>query len=278
MNNALFAGLMENTRSKKPLVHCITNYVTVNDVANIVLACGASPVMADDIGEVADITAVSQATVINIGTLNSRTIESMMKAGITAAGLHHPVVLDPVGAGASELRKQTVYRLLDEIKFTVIRGNMSEIKTIAQGHKTGRGVDAAEADCVTEENLPETTAFVKALAVRTGAVIAMTGAIDLIASADTVYVCRNGHKSMSTITGSGCMLSALVAAFCGANPSQPLEAVAAAVSVMGVCGETAHQKTEMPGEGSGSFRSRLIDAVNLLTAEVFEKECRLEQF
>ena len=169
----------ENLRSRCPLIHNITNYVTVNDCANMVLACGASPIMADDAAEVEEITAICGGLNINIGTLNSRTVTSMLLAGKKANQLGHPVVLDPVGAGASQLRTDTAFRLLREVQFTVIRGNISEIKTLASGAGTTKGVDADVADKVTEENLDSAVAFAKAFAARTGAVVAITGAIDI---------------------------------------------------------------------------------------------------
>ena len=154
----------ENLRSRCPLIHNITNYVTVNDCANMVLACGASPIMADDAAEVEEITAICGGLNINIGTLNSRTVTSMLLAGKKANQLGHPVVLDPVGAGASHLRTDTAFRLLREVQFTVIRGNISEIKTLASGAGTTKGVDADVADKVTEENLDNAVAFAKATA------------------------------------------------------------------------------------------------------------------
>ena len=195
----------ENLRSRSPLIHNITNYVTVNDCANMVLACGASPAICGGLN-------------INIGTLNSRTVTSMLLAGKKANQLGHPVVLDPVGAGASHLRTDTAFRLLREVQFTVIRGNISEIKTLASGAGTTKGVDADVADKVTEENLDSAVAFAKAFAARTGAVIAITGAIDIVADAQKAYCIRNGNAMMSSITGTGCQLSALTAAFVTANP------------------------------------------------------------
>ncbi|OYP11282.1 hypothetical protein CG709_08855, partial [Lachnotalea glycerini] len=134
--------IIENVRSNTPLIHCITNYVTVNDVANVLLACGASPIMADDINEAAEITSICSGLDINIGTLNTRTIEAMIKAGKKANELGHITVLDPVGAGASKLRTDTAFELLKEIRFSVIRGNISEIKSLYQGSSTLNGVDA----------------------------------------------------------------------------------------------------------------------------------------
>lgn len=160
----MFAEILENVRKTCPLIHNITNYVTVNDCANIVLACGASPIMADDENEVEEITSICSGLNINLGTLNSRTIASMKIAGKKANALGHPVVLDPVGAGASGLRTETAYQLLDEVQFSVIRGNISEIKTLASGNGTTKGVDADAADKATEENLGQVTAFAKAFA------------------------------------------------------------------------------------------------------------------
>ena len=160
----MFKEIFDNVREKCPLIHNITNYVTVNDCANVVLACGASPIMADDKDEVSDIQTICGGLNINIGTLNSRTIESMLLAGKRANELGHPVVLDPVGAGASKLRTETANQLLKEVRFTVIRGNISEIKTLALGNGTTKGVDADLADRVTKENLDEAAAFAKAFA------------------------------------------------------------------------------------------------------------------
>ena len=221
----MFKTEFENLRRTCPLIHNITNYVTVNDCANMVLACGASPIMADDAAEVEDITTICGGLNINIGTLNSRTITSMLLAGKKANQLGHPVVLDPVGAGASRLRTDTAFRLLRDVKFTVIRGNISEIKTLASGAGTTKGVDADVADKVTEENLDSAVAFAKAFAAQTGAVIAITGAIDIVADVQKAYCIRNGNAMMSSITGTGCQLSALTAAFVTANPGHPLSLI-----------------------------------------------------
>ena len=150
-----------NVRQNVPLVHCITNYVTVNDVANALLACGASPIMSDDINDVEDITSICNATVINIGTLNENTIKSMLVAGKKANELNHPIILDPVGAGASNLRTKTTFELLEKIHFDVIRGNISEIKTVFSGSGTTKGVDADISDVVTENNLEDAINFAK---------------------------------------------------------------------------------------------------------------------
>ena len=271
----MFQNMLENVRKKNPLIHNITNYVTVNDCANVVLACGASPIMADDREEVEEITTICGGLNINIGTLNSRTIASMLIAGKRANELNHPVVLDPVGAGASKLRTETAMKLLEEVKFTVIRGNISEIKTLASGSGTTKGVDADVSDKVTEENLDSAVAFAKAFAAKTGAVIAITGAIDIVADSEKAYCIRNGHPMMSSITGTGCQLSAMTAAFITANPEHPLEAAAAAVCAMGYAGEIAHSRlTEL--DGNSSYRNYIIDAIYNMTPEMLEKGANYE--
>lgn len=266
---------LDNVRKTTPLVHNITNYVTVNDVANILLACGASPIMSDEPEDVEDITSICGGLNINIGTLNSRTITSMLLAGKKANQLGHPVVLDPVGAGASRLRTDTAFRLLRDVKFTVIRGNISEIKTLASGAGTTKGVDADVADKVTEENLDSAVAFAKAFAAQTGAVIAITGAIDIVADAEKAYCIRNGNAMMSSITGTGCQLSALTAAFVTANPGHPLEAAAAAVCAMGLAGETAHKRLT-PLDGNSTYRNYIIDAIYNMTPDQLEEGANYE--
>ncbi len=271
----MLGTMLEKVRETCPLVHNITNYVTVNDCANILLACGASPIMADDEEEVCEITSLCAGLNINIGTLNSRTIASMLKAGKRANELGHPVVLDPVGAGASKLRTETALRLLDEVKFSVIRGNVSEIKTLANGSGSTKGVDADIADRVTEENLGDAVSFAKAFSAKTGSVVAMTGKIDIVADSERAYCIRNGHPMMSLVTGAGCQLSAMTAAFIAANPGNALEAAAAAVASMGLAGELAHERmTEK--DGNASFRCYMIDAVCNMTPEQLEKRAVYE--
>ena len=268
--------ILDNVNTKMPLVHCITNYVTVNDVANILLACGGSPIMADDEKEVEDITSICNALVINIGTLNERTIKSMVKAGKKANELSHIVVLDPVGAGASALRTSSTFELLDKVKFSVIRGNISEIKTVALGSGTTKGVDADVSDAVTEENLDEAIAFAKNLSTRTGAVIAITGAIDIVADSKSAYIIRNGNAMMSKITGSGCMLTGVIAAYCAANPEQLLDATAAAVCAMGLSGELAYDKSIKNDGGTSTYRSYIIDAISKMNADLLQGGMKIE--
>lgn len=266
---------LENLRNNSPLVHNITNYVTVNDCANILLACGASPIMADDISEVEEITAICSALNINIGTLNQFTIQSMIAAGKKSNLCNHPVILDPVGAGASTLRTQTAYTLLNEVQFTVIRGNISEIKTLALGIGTTKGVDADIADAITDDNLESSIEFAKEFSNKTNAIVAITGAIDIVTNGHKTYVIRNGHPIMSKITGTGCMLSAMIAAYVAANPDNAFEAVATSLCAMGFCGEQAFARLSSL-DGNSSFRSYLIDAVYNLNGTTLEKGAKYE--
>ena len=271
----MYNQIFENVRQKSPLVHNITNYVTVNDCANMLLACGGSPIMADDPEDAVEITAICGGLNINIGTLNQRTIPAMLAAGKRANELGHPVVLDPLGTGASTLRTDIALRLLNEVKFAVIRGNISEIKTLALGSGTTKGVDADVADKVTEDNLDGAVAFAKDFARRIGAVIAVTGAIDIVTDGERAFCIRNGRPEMASITGTGCQLSALTAAFVTANPEHPLEAAAAAVCAMGLCGEIAHRRmTEL--DGNASYRNYIIDAMYRLTPARLEKGANYE--
>ncbi len=266
---------IENVKNKTPLIHNITNHVTVNDCANILLACGASPIMSDDKNEAAEITTICNGLNINIGTLNSRTIDAMLIAGKRANELNHPVVLDPVGAGASALRTTTANKLIDEIKFSVIRGNISEIKTLVLGSSLTMGVDANGADVVTDDNLDDILAFTKAFSQKNGAVVAITGAIDIVCDSKKAYVIRNGHPMMSSVTGTGCMLSAIIAAYAAANPDNILDATTAAVCAMGLAGEIAHDRMKAM-DGNSSYRNYIIDAMYNMTANKLDEGAKYE--
>lgn len=266
------AELLDAVRAKKPLVHQITNYVTVNDCANITLAAGASPIMADDIEEAAEIAAVSSALVLNIGTLNARTVQSMLAAGKRANEKGVPVVLDPVGAGASGLRNRAAAELLKQVKLTAVRGNLSEIRSVAGLSAATRGVDAAEQE--TSRDARENAETVRQLARSLGCVAAATGPVDTVSDAERTLLIRNGHPMLSSVTGTGCMCTALVGCFCGASDDFLL-ASAAGIALMGVAGELAFERAGHLG--SGSFRTALIDAVSHMDAETFAGRVRIER-
>ena len=267
--------MLENVRAKSPLVHNITNYVTVNDVANVLLAAGGSPIMSDDADDVEDITSICGGLNINIGTLNKNTIPSMFLAGKKANALGHIVLLDPVGAGASRLRTDTANRLMQEVRFDAVRGNISEIKTLCTGSGSTKGVDADAVDAVTEENLDNGVQLVKTFAAQTGCIIAVTGAIDLVSDGERCWCIRNGRAEMSRITGTGCQLSALMTAFLVANPDRKLDAAAAAVCMMGLAGEIGWANMQ-PRDGNSTYRNRIIDAIFNMTGDALEEGAKYE--
>lgn len=259
--------ILRRVREVQPLIHCITNYVTANDCANILLACGGAALMADAPEEAAEMTERCSGLVINTGTLSTARAEAMLSAGRRANELGHPAVLDPVGMGASKMRIDTVNRLLNSVRFSVIKGNASEITAVACGSGGVRGVEADPADAVTYRQALE-------LSERTGAVVVITGAEDIVAAGGRAYSVSNGHPMMSRITGAGCQLSALTAAFVTAYPQDVLTAALAAVCTMGVCGEMAYEALA-ENEGNAAYRARLIDAVYRITPEMLDERARI---
>ena len=276
MDRNMLGAALENVRATTPLVHCITNYVTVNDCANALLACGGSPIMADDIDDAPAITRICGGLVLNIGTLNARTIETMHAAGKVAGELGHPIVLDPVGAGASQLRTDTAAALIDGLPVTVVRGNMSEIKALTGAAAATRGVDANPDDAVTEDNLAAVAGDVRELAGKLGCIVAVTGAIDLVATAERAVAVRNGRAIMGKITGTGCMLDTIIAAYAVANPDRALEATVAAIAGWGLAGEVAEGRMGAL-DGNASFRTYLIDAAYNMTAAQLMDGARVEE-
>ncbi|MGI6105698.1 MAG: hydroxyethylthiazole kinase [Raoultibacter sp.] len=276
MDTKTLGEILEKVRAGTPLVHNITNYVTVNDCANAILAVGASPIMSDEPEDVEDITSICGALNINIGTLNQSSIEAMLRAGKKAGSLGHPIVLDPVGAGASKLRTETAGNLLDTLAVSVIRGNMSEAKALAGGAASTRGVDVCPADLVSEENLAESADFACKLAQSSNTLVAITGPIDIIADAHCAYAIRNGSPLQERMTGAGCMLSGMCAAFAVAHPENILEAILASVVVMGLAGQIAEERmTEQ--DGNGSYRTYLLDALYTMDTDTFAKRARVER-
>lgn len=275
MNNEMVievGKLLDEVRNKKPLVHNITNYVTVNDCANILLAIGASPIMADDIKEAADITKISSALVINIGTLNERTIESMIASGKKANELNIPVVFDPVGAGASDFRNATTKRILEEVKVNVLRGNMSEIKFISGLESTTKGVDASESDISTGND--EGINVAKNLASKLNCTVAITGATDIVSDGNRVAILENGTKMLSNVTGTGCMTTSLVGSFSGAGSDYFIAAISGITS-MGIAGEIAFERAGQIG--TGSFHIAIIDAISNLDSEVINNMAKIQE-
>lgn len=230
--------------------------------------------MAQDPREAAEVTSFAQALVLNMGAVTQQA--AMQAAADRSLQLGHPVVLDPVAAGASTVRRQFCLSLLQAGKVTVLRGNMSEIKALFREGSTGHGVvDAAAPDLVGEHNLTPAAQLARQASRQWGVVVAITGPVDLVSDGERCFAVRNGSPRMAQITGSGCMLTALIGAAVAASPREPLEAALAAVAAMGICGQLAAGKTAAAGGGNGTFRTFLLDAANLLTPEVFSREVRV---
>ena len=271
MNN-IHGLLLTQVREKKPLVHHITNYVTVNDCANITLGIGASPVMADAIGEAADIAGISSAVVLNMGTLNERTIPSMIAAGKAANAKGIPVIFDPVGAGASKLRNDTAAELIAGVKLAVLRGNISEIRFVAGLSSQTRGVDASEADMRGGDSIGEVA---KGLARKLGCIVVVSGAVDTVADGEKIVYVGNGHPMLGNVTGTGCMCSSLIGSFCGAAPDKLFEATVSAMLSMGIAGELAVE--EAGQRGKGSFHMALHDAISQMDAKTLETRANFRE-
>ena len=282
-------------KEKQPVIHCITNYVTAGDVANIILACGGSPIMADCPEEVSDITAMANCLLLNMGTPKEATRAAMEKAGREANRLNRPVIFDPVGIGASRYRTETALSLLKEVKPTVIRGNASELRALlreltgkSRGEGKGtasssRGVDASFSDEIREETLESLTEATRDLSAATGAVIVMTGAIDIVSAGRETRLIRNGCPQMSRITGSGCMLDGIIASYAAAAVLSQLqhgifEAAALATAASGLCGERAAKRAEKLQGGTGSFRCCFFDEVSLLDESTLKGGINIEIF
>lgn len=263
-------------RGASPIVHCITNFVTVNDCANIILAVGGSPTMSRHRDEVGEIQSGCSALVLNMGAVDD--LQAMLLAGKTANELGHPVVLDPVGAGASSLRRSVAAELLSNIRFAAIRGNASEIRFLAEGRaKQAGGIDADISDRITASNIRKWAALAKKLAAEKDSIVCISGVTDIIADSRQAFAFSGGCRLMSRITGSGCMLSSLLGCFLGAMPEEPLKAAVCAQAVMNAAGDIALEKTERAGGGTMSFRMHLIDAVSLMTGETLNEYAKIEE-
>ena len=258
--------ILEEVRKKEPLIH-----------ANLLLACGASPIMADEEGEVEEITASSAGLVLNMGMLSQRVIPAMMKAGIKGNEIGIPVILDPVGAGISSFRRETVEKMKEVIHFAVIRGNASEIRALSGNTENGKGVDAASADRVTEENVGQMVEIARECSKKMNSVVILTGTIDVVTNQEESFLVLNGHPMMKKVTGTGCQLSALTAAYVSVCPDKPLEAALAAVCAMGVAGEKAYGRMRSE-DGSGSYRMYLMDGMYQLNGEELERYARYRKW
>lgn len=258
------AANLSKVREQKPLIHNITNYVVMNFTANVLLASGASPVMAHAENEVEDMVSFARALVLNIGTLSSQWIASMHKAGKKATEMKIPIILDPVGAGATTLRTETAKGLLGDCNVSIVRGNASEIMSLQDDHSVTKGVDAVH-------SVEEAAAIASLLAKELDTVVAITGPTDLITNGKQVLSVGNGHALMPFVTGTGCSATAIIGSFAAVD-SNPLTAAATALAFIGVAGERAGKVAH----GPGSFIPAFIDALYALTPEELAADCAIE--
>ena len=257
---------LRTLRERKPLVHQITNYVVMNETANATLALGALPVMAHAREEVEEMAGLASALVLNIGTLSPAWVDAMLAAGSAAAGRGIPVVLDPVGAGATAYRTDTARRILDAGGVTVLRGNPGEVATLVGAEAEVRGVESIAAGI-------EPAELAREAARRLGVVASVTGQVDHVSDGERVLAVRNGHELLATVTGTGCMSSALSGCFLAAKPDEPLAAAAEALAAFGVAAEDA----AAGADGPGSFHARLYDALYALDPGTLDGRAHVEE-
>ena len=270
---------LSQIKEKNPLTHCITNSVTINDCANAVLAIGGSPFMAEDAEELEEVVTIADALVINIGKLSKEQINSMTVSAKAANETDTPIILDPVGVGVTELRNKTTMDLINNYNMAAIRGNITEIKSIAKlvgvidENNTAKGVDVNIDDIITEENLSANGEIIRELAEKLDTTILASGPIDILSDGKTTIAIDNGDDMMPLITGSGCMLSSIVGSCIGG--STPLEGSLVAILAMNLAGEKARAKVDEKDEGTGSFRAYLIDYLYKTNAESLINESNI---
>ncbi|HUJ55302.1 MAG TPA: hydroxyethylthiazole kinase [Gaiellaceae bacterium] len=259
-------GTLRTVRERKPLVHQITNYVVMNETANATLALGALPVMAHAAEEVEEMVRLASALVLNIGTLSEHWVEAMLLAGGAATAREIPIVLDPVGAGATAYRTATAQRILDVVEVTVLRGNAGEVATLVGAEAEVRGVESIAAGIEPEE-------LAREAARRLGVVASVTGAVDHVSDGERVLAVANGDPLLAAVTGTGCISSALTGCFLAAKPGAPLEAAAEALAALGVAAENAASVAS----GPGTFHASLYDALYALDPDTLDGRARIEE-
>ena len=274
MENEEIKTYLNNLKQKTPLIHCITNYVTVNDVANSLIAIGASPVMADEPSESGEITAISNGLLINLGTLNLNTIKAMQNSIKMANSLNLPVVLDPVGVGASTLRNETAINFLKEYKFGIIKGNISEIKFLNGEKSIAKGVDASLKDL--NDDILNRVNLAKELSTKTDAAIVITGKIDVVAFENEAYLLKNGSSLMGKFSGSGCILGGICTAFLASN-TDPLKSAIMGVLTECIAGELVRGKNVLSDMGSMKFKNGLIDEIYLIDDKKIQDLAKIEK-
>lgn len=255
---------LKSLREQKPLIHNITNFVVMNYTANILLAIGASPVMAHAQEEVEEMVSFAGALVLNIGTLTPRWIDSMLKAGKKANDLNVPIILDPVGSGATKLRTESARRLMNELSIKVVRGNASEVLSLANKGSGTKGVDSVH-------SVDEAAGAALTLAGELGSTLAITGKVDLVTDGERTYRVFNGHELMGYVTGTGCAATAVIGAFLAVD-KDPVTATATALAYFGLAGEKGAEKSNAPG----SFMTASHDALYTIDERDLQKGARIQ--
>ncbi len=264
-----FQDIQQHVHTSHPLVHCLTNHITINDCANVILAVGGQPMMAEHLLEVEEVTASAKALVINLGNITDARMEAMRRSGNVARKAHIPSIIDCVGVASIGLRRQFAEMFIESYTPSVIKGNASEIRALLGQATAAKGIDVSDDDVTQASNKQEMANLVATLARRTGAVVVATGAIDLVSDGYTTYSVYNGCPNLARVTGTGCMLGVMIATYMTAQPV--LESALLGTLMMGLAGELADNP-----QGIGSFKIGLMDALSTLQIASVVKKIKVE--
>lgn len=267
-----FFEVRNAVQEQSPLIHCITNPISINDCANAVLALGAKPIMAEHPKEVCGITAIAKALAVNLGNITDARAESIILSGNQARQMGIPCVIDVVGTACSPFRMELAQRFIRECVPAVVKGNLSEVKAMAGADYEAKGIDAGKHDMVSfsnEKGLYDAAVLVKNYAASIHAVVMASGAVDIISDGGTVYFVENGTAELAKVTGTGCMLNVITGTYL--SVTEPLIAAVLSAVTLGICGETADSR-----HGTGSYRVGLMDALSALEQEMLAERMRVQ--
>lgn len=260
-------AIRHQVKTEKPLIHCITNHISINDCANVVLAVGAKPIMAEHPAEVSEITASSKSLAVNLGNITDIRMQSILISGKTALEKSIPSIIDIVGVACSTLRLDFTKKFILECQPNIIKGNMSELKALCGIESGAKGIDVGEKDVVTDDTIANSIAMLTSLSSKTGSVVVATGVVDIITDGTATYLIKNGCEMLSMITGTGCMLNVLAAAFI--SNKNIIGGAVLATALMGICGELSYTE-----QGTGKFRATLLDSIFSISDYKFKEKIR----
>lgn len=284
LNIVKVENIINSIRSNAPLIHCITNPISINDCANAVLAVGAKPIMAEHPKEVAKITSMASVLAINLGNITDARINSIMISGKTSLENNIPSVIDAVGVTCSDIRLELAKEYINVCRPAVIKGNISEIKVLNGLSSDAAGIDVSDKDTFSSDNevkMKYTGELVKELAKKTNSVVVATGVVDTISDGCEVYYIQNGCEMMSSITGTGCMLNVLIASYISAGKytdTKILDNAICATALLGIAGERARDYTLKNNAGLGTFHVRLLDEISLINANTLCENAMISSF